>query len=124
MGDVDVHGPLGPRSSKRIRLSSRSSRAHGLGHAGGHGSKGGPDDPKRSSGHNPKVNVVAVRQTRSPESLLDVCAKIVAEHISFQRIEERYDRIPEPVQVPTTFNLTSSPPPLFMAAVHLVASFS
>lgn len=35
---------------------------------------------------------------RSPETLLDVCAKVVAQHIPFQRIEERYDRIPEPVQ--------------------------
>ncbi|GFT99334.1 zinc finger SWIM domain-containing protein 4 [Nephila pilipes] len=33
-----------------------------------------------------------------PETLLDVCAKVVAYHIPFQRIEERYDRIPEPVQ--------------------------
>ncbi|XP_049825387.1 zinc finger SWIM domain-containing protein 5 [Aethina tumida] len=35
---------------------------------------------------------------RSPDTLLDVTAKIVAENIPFQRIEERYDRIPEPVQ--------------------------
>jgi len=32
------------------------------------------------------------------DSLLDICAKIVAEKMAFQRIEERYDRIPEPVQ--------------------------
>lgn len=32
------------------------------------------------------------------ESLLDICAKTVAEHIPFQRIEEKYTRIPEPVQ--------------------------
>ncbi|KAK4885452.1 hypothetical protein RN001_001723 [Aquatica leii] len=35
---------------------------------------------------------------RSPDTLLDITAKIVAENIPFQRIEERYDRIPEPVQ--------------------------
>lgn len=35
---------------------------------------------------------------RSPDSLLDIAAKVVAENIPFQRIEERYDRIPEPVQ--------------------------
>lgn len=35
---------------------------------------------------------------RRPESLLDICAKVVAQHIPFQRIEERYNRIPEPVQ--------------------------
>ena len=34
----------------------------------------------------------------SPDSLLDICARIVAQQIPFQRIEERYDRIPEPVQ--------------------------
>ncbi|KAK7790430.1 hypothetical protein R5R35_009481 [Gryllus longicercus] len=35
---------------------------------------------------------------RCVDSLLDITAKIVAENIPFQRIEERYDRIPEPVQ--------------------------
>ena len=34
----------------------------------------------------------------NPESLLDICAKVVAENIPFQRVEERFDRIPEPVQ--------------------------
>lgn len=34
---------------------------------------------------------------RTPDSLLDACARLVAERIPFQRIEERYDRIPEPV---------------------------
>jgi hypothetical protein len=34
----------------------------------------------------------------SPDSLLDICARVVAENIPFQRIEERYVRIPEPVQ--------------------------
>ena len=33
-----------------------------------------------------------------PDSLLDICAKIVAENVPFQRVEERIDRIPEPVQ--------------------------
>ena len=35
---------------------------------------------------------------RPPDSLLDITAKVVAETLPFQRIEERYDRIPEPVQ--------------------------
>lgn len=35
---------------------------------------------------------------RAPASLLDITAKIVAATIPFQRIEERYERIPEPVQ--------------------------
>ncbi|KAE8739955.1 hypothetical protein FOCC_FOCC014527 [Frankliniella occidentalis] len=36
--------------------------------------------------------------TPLPDTLLDITAKIVAENIPFQRIEERYARIPEPVQ--------------------------
>ena len=35
---------------------------------------------------------------RQPDSLLDSCARQVASTIPFQRIEERYNRIPEPVQ--------------------------
>ena len=38
------------------------------------------------------------RAPRSPDSLLDICARITAETTPFQLIEERYDRIPEPVQ--------------------------
>ncbi|ESP05158.1 hypothetical protein LOTGIDRAFT_208096 [Lottia gigantea] len=36
--------------------------------------------------------------TKNVESLLDISAKVVAENIPFQRIEQQYDRIPEPVQ--------------------------
>ena len=36
--------------------------------------------------------------TRSPESLLDLSAKRVAEKWPFQRVEERFTHIPEPVQ--------------------------
>ena len=39
-----------------------------------------------------------MKVVRSPNSLLDLCARQVAARIPFQRIEERYDRIPEPVQ--------------------------
>ncbi|KAL7640397.1 UNVERIFIED_CONTAM: hypothetical protein RMT77_008670 [Armadillidium vulgare] len=42
--------------------------------------------------------VDSANSLRSVESLLDICAKTVAEHIPFQRIEEKYPRIPEPVQ--------------------------
>lgn len=35
---------------------------------------------------------------RQPDSLLDITARIVAQNEPFQRIEERYERIPEPVQ--------------------------
>jgi hypothetical protein len=38
------------------------------------------------------------RHPRQAESLLDICAKVVAENTPFQRIEQQYDRIPEPVQ--------------------------
>uniref|UniRef100_G1KI62 Zinc finger SWIM-type containing 6 n=1 Tax=Anolis carolinensis TaxID=28377 RepID=G1KI62_ANOCA len=36
--------------------------------------------------------------TQSPESLLDIAARRVAEKWPFQRVEERFERIPEPVQ--------------------------
>ena len=47
-----------------------------------------------------KVCLSDLRQSsgRTVDTLLDICAKIVAQNIPFQRIEERYDRIPEPVQ--------------------------
>ncbi|TSM28120.1 Zinc finger SWIM domain-containing protein 6 [Bagarius yarrelli] len=35
---------------------------------------------------------------KSPESLLDIAARKVAEKWPFQRVEERFERIPEPVQ--------------------------
>lgn len=44
--------------------------------------------------HNPNRSDVI----RQPDSLLDITARIVAESEPFQRIEERYERIPEPVQ--------------------------
>lgn len=36
--------------------------------------------------------------SHTPDSLLDIAARIVAENEPFQRVEEKYDRIPEPVQ--------------------------
>lgn len=35
---------------------------------------------------------------QSPRSLLDICAKSVAETLAFEQVEDRFDRIPEPVQ--------------------------
>lgn len=35
---------------------------------------------------------------RQPDTLLDTTARLVAQNEPFQKIEERYDRIPEPVQ--------------------------
>lgn len=50
-------------------------------------------------GLSPTGRVVdSANSLRSVDSLLDICAKTVAEHIPFQRIEEKYTRIPEPVQ--------------------------
>ncbi|XP_033845267.1 LOW QUALITY PROTEIN: zinc finger SWIM domain-containing protein 6 [Periophthalmus magnuspinnatus] len=37
-------------------------------------------------------------RTKSPETLLDIAARRVAEKWPFQRVEERFERIPEPVQ--------------------------
>lgn len=37
-------------------------------------------------------------RTQNPESLLDIAARRVAEKWPFQRVEERFERIPEPVQ--------------------------
>uniref|UniRef100_A0AAQ4PZ23 ZSWIM4-8 C-terminal domain-containing protein n=1 Tax=Gasterosteus aculeatus aculeatus TaxID=481459 RepID=A0AAQ4PZ23_GASAC len=37
-------------------------------------------------------------KTRNPETLLDIAARRVAEKWPFQRVEERFERIPEPVQ--------------------------
>jgi hypothetical protein len=34
---------------------------------------------------------------------MDIASKVVARHIPFQRIEERYERIPEPVQAKIVF---------------------
>ncbi|XP_060536491.1 zinc finger SWIM domain-containing protein 4-like isoform X2 [Cylas formicarius] len=47
----------------------------------------------------PQLQVsLVVPPVRNPDTLLDVTAKKVAETIPFAKIEERYDRIPEPVQ--------------------------
>ena len=53
---------------------------------------------KSSEGANPSQKKAPRVVLRNPESLLNLCARITAEKIPFQRIEERYNRIPEPVQ--------------------------
>lgn len=53
----------------------------------------GPDLMNKGCG-----SVSGVNGHYNPETLLDICAKIVAENIPFQEVEERFDRIPEPVQ--------------------------
>lgn len=49
-------------------------------------------DPNCPSGGGSNLN------QQQPDSLLDITARIVAQNEPFQRIEERYERIPEPVQ--------------------------
>lgn len=56
--------------------------------------------PKKTSVHSAyKGSAMLIpRPPRQPDSLLDSCARQVASTIPFQKIEERYNRIPEPVQ--------------------------
>ncbi|XP_077981379.1 zinc finger SWIM domain-containing protein 5-like [Glandiceps talaboti] len=58
--------------------------------------RAGQNDQKNLQ-HQPKNNRKGSGVCQ-PESLLDVSAKIVALNIPFQRVEERFSRIPEPVQ--------------------------
>jgi hypothetical protein len=44
------------------------------------------------------TSLVLSTSNYTPDSLLDIAARIVAENEPFQRVEEKYDRIPEPVQ--------------------------
>ncbi len=53
---------------------------------------------KRKLGHSGNSRVSSGFVLRQPDSLLNICARDVAAKIPFQRIEERYNRIPEPVQ--------------------------
>lgn len=51
----------------------------------------------RGPGPGPGPGLSSARP-RCPESLLDCAAKAVAEKWAFERVEERFERIPEPVQ--------------------------
>lgn len=55
---------------------------------------------KRHCSHRSRVHHKERREPlkRSAPSLLDIAAKFVAKTLPFQRIEERFPRIPEPVQ--------------------------
>nr|XP_032600682.1 zinc finger SWIM domain-containing protein 6 isoform X2 [Taeniopygia guttata] len=44
------------------------------------------------------MGLLPLGKTQSPESLLDIAARKVAEKWPFQQVEERFERIPEPVQ--------------------------
>lgn len=70
----------------------------GAGRGGGRGRASRQSAP---SGRASAMSAWAPRaccRPRAPPTLLDITAKIVAAAIPFQRIEERYERIPEPVQ--------------------------
>ncbi|XP_061746312.1 zinc finger SWIM domain-containing protein 5-like [Nerophis ophidion] len=54
-----------------------------------------PRGPGPGPGHG---SGLSASRHRSPESLLDCAAKAVAEKWAFERVEERFERIPEPVQ--------------------------
>lgn len=47
---------------------------------------------------NASPSISSCSSSPAPDSLLDIAARIVAENEPFQRVEEKYDRIPEPVQ--------------------------
>lgn len=58
-------------------------------------SSGGVNCSRSSNGSSSRCPSGTLRQ---PDSLLDTTARLVAQNEPFQKIEERYDRIPEPVQ--------------------------
>lgn len=58
-------------------------------------SSGGVNCSRNSNGSSSRYPSGSLRQ---PDSLLDTTARLVAQNEPFQKIEERYDRIPEPVQ--------------------------
>ncbi|XP_075267676.1 zinc finger SWIM domain-containing protein 6 isoform X2 [Opisthocomus hoazin] len=68
-------------------------RAGGAGPGGG-ALCAGPSSAAAASA----LGLLPLGKTQSPESLLDIAARKVAEKWPFQRVEERFERIPEPVQ--------------------------
>ncbi|XP_046384959.1 zinc finger SWIM domain-containing protein 5-like [Ischnura elegans] len=90
----------------RHRCCSRAAAAAAMAVAGGgpHSSSGGPS----SSSHLPPTPFgprvpepprgAQPTCRRSPDSLLDLCARTVAENVPFQRMEERFECIPDLVQ--------------------------
>lgn len=68
---------------------------------GGPTGSGGSSCPYLTRNHaasSRQRSISPAAERHTPDSLLDMTAKIVAETEPFQRIEERYERIPEPVQ--------------------------
>lgn len=59
----------------------------------------GAGEEERASGRTPSTGPAgAVRCRGRPEALLDLSAKRVAESWAFEQVEERFSRVPEPVQ--------------------------
>jgi len=56
------------------------------------------ENSRDQNGTNSRGNSSKSAKVHKIDSLLDICAKIVGENIPFQKIEQRFDRIPEPVQ--------------------------
>lgn len=78
-------------------------RAGGGGGPGGGALCAGPSSAaaaafSSSSSAAAALGLLPLGKTQSPESLLDIAARRVAEKWPFQRVEERFERIPEPVQ--------------------------
>ncbi|XP_040396331.1 zinc finger SWIM domain-containing protein 6 isoform X2 [Cygnus olor] len=69
-------------------------RAGGGGGPGGGALCAGPSSAAAAAA----LGLLPLGKTQSPESLLDIAARKVAEKWPFQRVEERFERIPEPVQ--------------------------
>jgi len=86
--------PSSSSSSSLTLGESSASKMFGLGSSSGDGLRGAGGMRGGASG----LGDLTGPTGPSPDSLLDICARIAAQQIPFQRIEERYDRIPEPVQ--------------------------
>ncbi|KAI1280386.1 Zinc finger SWIM domain-containing protein 4 [Halotydeus destructor] len=85
-GDCSAHSSS---CSGRHCSGDSGSHSHHHHHHHGHPGQGGGSRGARD---------LLGRGGRVPESLIDISAKVVALYFPFQRIEERYERIPEPVQ--------------------------
>ncbi|CAO2592673.1 Zinc finger SWIM domain-containing protein 6 [Lemmus lemmus] len=99
-----------PPPAKRLCCRPGGGGGSGGGSSGGGGAGGGYSSacrpgPRAGSaaaaaacGGGAALGLLPPGKTQSPESLLDIAARRVAEKWPFQRVEERFERIPEPVQ--------------------------
>lgn len=97
--DLAVSSSSGLSIGTDYRLSSVLTSCSGGHHNSGHNTSSGSSVGHLLSAHSSHSSHNYVPPNgRTVETLLDICAKVVAIHVPFQRIEERYERIPEPVQ--------------------------